>query len=373
MKKIGFITMHRIQNYGSILQTYALQQKLKNIGVENEIIDYIFPSPSKKGIKSFCKDIVKYALDGLLGFPLMKQKKRFKSFYKNNLIITPNAYDKKSIATNPPIFDAYISGSDQVWNPQTIKDDTTFLLSFVPDDKPRASFSSSFTMNELPKELHSVYTKELQKFSSISVREESGVSIVKSLIGKEAKLVCDPTLLLDKKDWDKIAAKSAITIKEKYILVYILAYMYNPYPEIDNLIEKVQKELGNLKVIYLTGRKEDLFKPNSRLIKDAGPNEFVYLFKNAEFVITTSFHGTVFSLIYNKPLYAVVKDLNTLDGRIPSLLAKAGCSSSLINYDAKKINDRKNLLLQKSNLNKLLIFKYSSEETLKDILNHFNF
>lgn len=366
--KIGFITMHRVMNHGSILQAYALQRKLNNMAVDNEIIDFVYPPKCKKTLFQFLRSIIQSLIDLLFGFPLRRKTRRFKRFYKGNLAVTSDVYDKVSISKNPPLYDAYLSGSDQVWNPKFIKGDTSFLLSFVSEDKPRAAYASSFAINEIPENYRDIYARELNKFQRISVREESGISIVKSLTGKDANLVCDPTLLLDQEEWGEIAKKSALKMGEKYILVYVLSYMYNPYPQIYNIVEQVQKEFGDMKVVYLIGKKDDFFRHNSRLIKDAGPNEFVYLFQNAEFVITTSFHGTAFSAIFGKPLYAVVKSLNSLDGRMPTLLKRIGGERSLINFDEKKILKREELLKLKCKAEHLNTFREESVKELEDIL-----
>lgn len=368
MKKIGFITMHRIQNYGSILQTYALQQKIKELGYDNEIIDYLFPVKQPRSLFSFIKFIIKFIIDICLGLPEYRQKKRFKNFYKENLLTTPITYTQKSILENPPIYDVYISGSDQVWNPTFIKNDTTFLLSFAPTNKQRFSYSSSFAINEIPELYRRTYATELLKFTNITVREKSGIKIVKDITGRDAQMVCDPTLLLDSKTWSLVAEKSKLSIKEKYILVYILSYMYNPYPEIFNLVNKVQKELGNLKVVYLLGKKNKLTKTESIQINDAGPNEFVSLFKNAEFVITTSFHGTAFSLIFGRPFYSVVKKIESTDGRMQSLLQAVDCTKSLIEYNSQSISERKVLLKQYCDSCKLEKFRIQSELILKNML-----
>lgn len=331
--KVGIITMYKVLNYGSALQAYALQRKLFEMGVDNEIIDYQYPKPIKKKttMKSLISQAIIFARNAIIGFPTEKKKKKFEEFYEKNFVLSPQSYDEDSIKQNPPQYDIYLTGSDQVWNPRFAGNDTNFMLSFVSEGQKRISFASSFATNHIDEEKRGLYAKYLSMYDAISVRETSGVDIVRELTGKSAEVCCDPTLLLDKSEWDKLAEQSSIKIGEKYILVYILSYMCDVYPQVDNLIASVQKILG-LKVIYLVGRKEDAFKPNSRLIKSAGPAEFAYLFQNAEFVITTSFHGTAFSLINDKPLLGVVNKDNDSDSRIQSLLCNAGAEKSITDY-----------------------------------------
>lgn len=366
--KLGIVTMHRVMNYGSILQAYALQRKLVCLGIDNEIIDYLFPPRCKLTFSRVRQSVVQGLIDSLFGFPLKRRRTRFRHFFRENLSVTPVAYDKDGLAGHPPRFDAYLSGSDQVWNPKFIKDDASFLLSFVPEGTPCAAYASSFAIDEIPRRYRGVYSRELGKFRRISVREESGIDIVKNLTGRDASLVCDPTLLLTQEEWEGICRKSKLRIREKYILVYILSYMYNPYPRIYNIVEKVQRRFGDMKVVYLVGQKSDLFRRNSRLVKDAGPCEYVWLFRNAEFVITTSFHGTAFSAIFGKPLYAVVESMDSPDGRMPTLLKRIGCESALVSYDAEEVPDREILLKQKCDAELLEDFREASAGELESIL-----
>lgn len=364
--KVGIITMHKVVNFGSVLQAYALQKYLLSIGYDNELINYDYHPPLQK--KSLISKVFGLIVKVFFNSVFERKFKRFEYFINKNLVIGKDLFTHETIFQNPPVYDIYMSGSDQVWNPKFVKNDTSFLLSFVPVSKPRISYASSFAITQLPVDVKRIYATELNKFQAISVRENSGTSIIRNLIGKDAELVCDPTLLLDRSDWDKIAMQSKLKIREPYILVYILTYMYDPYPEIDSLIRKIQKELDNMKLIILEGSKRDFFRSNSKVIKDAGPSEFIYLFKHASFVITTSFHGTAFSLIYGKPFYAVIKDSHSIDDRMPSILRKLNCKKSLINYTAPTIAPKSDLMSFKCDEKDLIEFRYSSQKFLLNSL-----
>ena len=335
--KIGIITMHKVLNYGSALQAYALQQKLLSLGYENELIDYQYPRPvaKKKTIKSFFSSVVIFIRNAIIGFPLEKKKRKFDLFYNQNFKLSKEYYTYESLQSNPPQYDVYITGSDQVWNPRFAGNDSNFFLSFAPDDKPKLSYAASFATSVIEDDKKGFYSKYLSRYDSISVRENTGVKLVKELTGKDAVLCCDPTILLTSEEWDKLAIQSQLEIKYKYILVYVLNYMIGDiYPEIQRTIDYVQKTLG-YKVIYLVGRKEDAFRKNSFLYKKGGPAEFIYLFKHAEFVITTSFHGVAFSLIYDKPLLGVVNMDKVDDTRIQSLLSVSGAENSVMDFRDK--------------------------------------
>lgn len=355
--KIGIITMHRVLNFGSALQAYALQRTLFKLGFDNEIIDYIFPPKESKNTynSNIVNRVLVFVRNALMGFPTKKKAKKFNYFYKENYILSATQYDKYNIQHAPPCYDVYMTGSDQVWNPKHIKDDINFLLAFAPTGKPRVSYASSFAANYLPAQYVEEYKKYLSEYDTISVRESTGVAIVKQLTGKEATVCCDPTLLLDKGGWDEIENKSDLRLKKKYILVYALYYMFDPYPELLRIIDYVQMKLG-MKVIYLNGRKEDAFRRNSIVYKAGGPEDFIRLVKNAEFVITTSFHGVVFSVLYNKPFLGIVKDGNDSDSRITSLLKELHSLKCQVAYDAKinfTLRELLDLKADISNLNAL--------------------
>lgn len=328
--RIGIITMHKVLNYGSALQAYALQRKLSDMGYENEIIDYKYED---KGLAktSFVKSLTAFVRNAVFGFPVTRMKRKFRAFYKRNYKLTQKAYDRESIVNEPPAFDLYIAGSDQVWNPRFIGDDVNFMLSFTADDALRMSYASSIASLTIEGGMKELYSRYLSRFNAISVRERSGAAVIKELTGKEAAVCCDPTLLLGKEVWDELAAGSAYRIKGKYILVYALSYMFDPFPYIYNIVDKVQRTLG-CKVVFLQGRAKDIFRPGSRLVKSAGPADFAYLFKNAEFVITTSFHGATFALINDKPLIGVVDSASGSDSRIQSLLESVSAAASICDY-----------------------------------------
>ena len=328
------MTMHRVLNFGSVLQAYALQRKINELGYESELIDYIFPEPSKKkfSIRGLMSKFILHLKEVLMGFPSKRKVRRFTEFKNHYLAVSENEYTHKSINENPPTYDMYLTGSDQVWSPRHVKGNTDFMFSFAPNGAKIVSYAASFAVESIPIEYQESYAKALSRYSYITVRESFGCNLVRELTAKEAKLVCDPTLLLDKKHWNILADSAKKTEKEPYILVYILRYMFNPYPAVDSIINKVQQELG-IKAIYLNGRAQDFWKPNSRIIKDSGPCEFLDLIKNASFVITTSFHGVALSCAYGVPFYGIVQDKTQNGDRIHSLLSELNCENSLLDYD----------------------------------------
>lgn len=327
--KIGIITMHRVLNCGSALQAYALQRALSEMGHESEIIDYKYED--KSASHTPLKRLVDLLREILFGFPVARLKRKFKDFYRKNLVLSPQAYDRESIAKYPPRYDIYMAGSDQVWNPRFIGDDMNFLLAFTAPEARRISYASSIATGTIDGDTKERYARYLSRFDAISVRERSGAALVKELSGKEATVCCDPTLLLGRESWDALAAQSRYTAGEKFILVYALSYMFDPFPEIYGIVDTVQRKLG-MKVVFLQGRAKDVFRPGSKLIKSAGPADFAFLFREAGFVITTSFHGATFALINDKPLIGVVDKRSQTDSRIQSLLESVSAADAIYDY-----------------------------------------
>ena len=369
--KLGIVTMHKVLNYGSSLQAYALQRKITELGYDSEIIDYEFPPQTKAkiNINFVLEKTFDFIRALIMGFPQIKKRKRFKEFYDVFYKLSRQSYNAETIVNDIPEYDVYMTGSDQVWNPRHIGEDTNFLLSFAPNEKPKMSYAASFATSNIPEKSKQLYKKYLKGYHYISVRESTGVQLVQDLAGKNATVCCDPVFLLNRAQWDEVANNAKFLIKEKYILVYALYYMFDPYPELLQIINSVQKTLG-YKVLYLDGRKEDAFRPNSFVLKAEGPSEFIKLIKNAELVITSSFHGTAFSLIYEKPLMAIVRPDDKTDSRISSLLKIAQAEKSLVNYNSNVTFSREEIYQLKSDSKQLNDYIASSVDYLNSSLSN---
>ena len=328
--------MHRVLNYGSALQAYALQQAICDMGFSAELIDYIYPN--KEHLKISFKKRIKLALICIFfGNFRHKKKRKFEEFYHAYFKCSDETYKtSKDFIEYPTNYDIYITGSDQVWNPIHVLNDNTFLLDFVPDEKSKISYASSFSVNKIDYNLTSRYSKYLSRYKYLSVREYSGVKIINDLISRKAEIVCDPTLLLNKKEWLSLLQNQQPLIKKPYILVYILRYSFYPYPEINKIINDIQRCL-DLHVVILDVSSASLNKRNSSLIKDAGPLDFLNLVSNAEFVITTSFHGTAFATNLEIPFYSVISRDND-DTRIIDFLRIIGAQNRAIFYNDSDID-----------------------------------
>lgn len=375
-KCIGILTMHKVINSGSALQAFALQKELEILGFDSEIIDYKFPNAAHVNLGRMHRILNEYAprwfqylyqLHCLGSVPDDKKRfMRFSDFYKRNLKLSRHSYPSvRSLEKNPPKYDLYMTGSDQVWNPKHIKNDASFLFSFLKGKEPRVSYAASFTTSELPSSVFPIFAHLLPKYNYISVRESSGIALALKLGASDPKLVCDPTLLITKDVYSNIAKQSKIKPAGKYILAYILTYAYDPYPYIRYIIDDVKKQLG-LPVIFIQSHHNE--DKVDRIINDEGPCEFLWLFEHAEFIITTSFHGTAFALIFEKPFYSVVSSETATDSRVVSLLQQVHRTDSILVCNRDRVTEMPPQ--QTINNEYLKNFRKESIDILKDMLKY---
>lgn len=340
MKRVGLLTMHRVVNFGSVLQAYATQVAIEKLGYSCELINYRYPNEIHHGDPvSIPIKIARWLMQIRYGFPGSKQQKAFARFRNRYLHQSHDYPTRESLYESVPDYDTYVVGSDQTWNIRHIGNDDTFLLPFVPQNKRLISYASSAARKELPEQYVDTFRKNLSRFSAISVRERHTQELVRNLIGRDVPVMLDPTLLLDINDWKKIADTSKIRINKPFILIYILKYSFSPYPAATNVIRKVHEKYQMPVVAIRYSAREKLgIKNVIDLHEGIGPEDFVWLFMNASFVVTTSFHGTVFALNFRKPLYSIY-DSQLEDDRIYSILHLLGAELCGVDIRDGKVNE----------------------------------
>lgn len=320
--RIGIVTYHRSLNCGAVLQAYALQTFLeRNFDVEAIIVDCRVRVSRKRFVFS-CASIKRFL--GSLYYSLLTvgiedwRRMRYDVFSRRHLHYSRFfGYDSSNVDCAG--FDAFCAGSDQIWNPVLSRGNMMFFLDFVPDDKLKIAYAPSIGLDEFPKEYRDRCKALIKRFDKVSVRESSGAEMLKELLGSEVPVLCDPTLLLKAADYDKVAV--APTIASRYICVYSMGNE----PRVNMALEKLMRQC-DLPVIWLVGGHAASWRINRgriRRISCFGPGEFLGYMKNASFVLTNSFHGTAFSLIYDKP-FSVVLNGTATDARMTSLLGKLG-------------------------------------------------
>lgn len=321
MKKIGIITFHRALNYGAVLQTYALRTSLeKYFDGDVEVIDYRCDSiESGRNLKKrlMKENFIKSFLSTTL---MLYKRKNFDRFLKNNIAISEKKFDRKSIGESQCEYCGFVTGSDQVWNHKITNDDTTFLLDFVEDNNKRNSYAASMGLSEVDEKNRKKYFDELRQFEELSVREKDlQVYLKKNIPDKIVRTNLDPTLLLLGGQWKKLS--SGKPLKEKYILVYNV-----PKPDyLFDIAKKVGKETG-LKVKYIANGIRPSGVSNNDIVYPS-VEDFINLFLNAEYIITNSFHGTVFSILFEKKMLVELKSGSGANGRIQTLMDICGLES----------------------------------------------
>lgn len=334
---VGIITMHRVKNYGSVLQTFALQKVIDSLGYKSEVIDYIYPNSWQydRGVTPVVYNWKNKIAKFLWLKPMWRKYNKMDRFISNNIVLSPKYFNPTDFNNNPPIYDIYLTGSDQVWNPKYTKGDPVFFLGSI-NSSNKISYSSSFALDKLPVEYLEEYKKHLSKYKYISVREDNGKILVKEMIGKDVPVVLDPTLLLNKEQWFSFIKKRKPIIKGHYILLYILDYAVNPYEILNSFFgNKTEKS----KKIVSIGMLKDMNCHIDRTMKDASIEDFLNLFYYSDLVITSSFHGTAFAVNFGKPLLSIVP--NACDDRQLTLLNLLGLDNCILNDNCKDFSNIK--------------------------------
>ncbi len=384
MKKVGIITIVNVNNYGAELQAFATFRKLQLMGYNAEIINYLyykdwryidskmsrsFNSMSIKGkIIYFAKyRVASFVLNKILPLICKDVKQRianFNSFHQHNTRFSKLYKSMKDLYTDTPIYDVYMVGSDQVWNPNASSSIEPYFLTFAPHSALTVSYASSFGVSKI--ENNSIANRiklGLSSIKTISVRESSGVNLVKELTGRTAQLVCDPTLLLNKSEWTMFM-KPVSNMPQRYVLIYQLS-------ESDAIV-KLATRIGKQEQIpvYRICKRAFKVKKDKGVVNilNAGPSEFLSLITNASFIITNSFHGTAFSINFDVPFYTVVSAKKKNNNRMESLLDYVGLGKRIVKDDV----DITNLPIVGYDVNatqlKLKLFRLESEKFLEDAL-----
>lgn len=322
MLKINVITLHRARNYGSVLQALATQWFFEEFNVQAEFLDY-FPERytsfgllkrlKHKNQRLFRHPILLFAARLLILPSYLKKRIVFNTFLRKYLKLTSKTfYSMQELQQNCPLADAYCTGSDQIWNSHWNEGiDSALYLNFLPASAYRFSFASSFGNIEISAEEQTAIHPMLQTYSHLSTREYSGQKILENMAFSNVTSLVDPTLLYTAQQWNYIA--SGKKHKQRYILTYNLHHDKT----IDQYAQKLSKE-QNLPVWNISYNLHDIHRPG-KLIWCPPVEQFLSLIRDAAYVITDSFHGTVFSLIYEISFIVIFPDKSS--DRLRHLLA----------------------------------------------------
>lgn len=329
--KIKTITCHDVYNHGAALQAYALTKYLRNIGHEAEIINYT-PDYLLRynlwliGPKWKQKNILIRALYFLAKFPkrvmVRRAKRPFDLFKRRYMRLTAKRYRScAELKNDPPSADAYIAGSDQIWNTLYVNGrDPAFYLDFAPARSRRIAYAASFSIPEVLPEYREFVKSMIERLDFVSVREASGIDTLRSLGIDKGTHVLDPVFLLDRAQWENIADKH---IQAKYILVY----QVGPNPLIERIATWMRQE-KHVRIYAVQNHAKTGYA--DRDYYPCGPDTFLSLVRGAEAVLSNSFHATAFSILFERPFFVFERTDEDVNSRMLDLLEMSGLNDQLL-------------------------------------------
>ena len=346
MKKVAIVTLIGYYNYGNRLQNYATQEVIRGLGYKVQTVVYYKRVVAKKGplnvvikrkmVSFFNKTnkeryhAFKNKLINTLYKDLMNERhEAFKLFTQMNISETDVLYDDYIFNDLPDDYNFFVTGSDQVWHPFN-DNKPLYFLTFAPKEK-RIAYAPSFGFAELPESCFEEYKKYISEIPHLSVREQSGADIIKKLTGREAAVLVDPTLMLTKEKWISISKPAMHKPTGRYLLTYFLG---NLSYDTKKLIKTISTH-KNLEVVQLAS-----FKDKKRFSAD--PAEFIDYVNSSDIVLTDSFHGAVFSILFEKPfiVFDRIHEGPSMITRVETLLSKFKLESRRWQkMKDKKIND----------------------------------
>lgn len=297
--RIAQMTWYQSQNYGSVLQAYALQRTLRNMGADARLVNYD-PAPWQQRNQSSLRKskpfraarVCQQRLMGAAPYVSDEKDAAFHAFASKYIRETEpvSLFEDFSILNSH--FDAFVCGSDQVWSPRCY--DPRYFLDFVADDRLRIAYAPSFGCDKLPAEASAAMAPLVRKFDALSAREAEGARMVEELCDGECQVVCDPVVLLEADDWRSISRRDGHLVSDEYCLCYFLGRSEENWER----ARGIAKTLG-LKLVMVPVFNGDV-RRDGLALSGVGPLEFLSLIDRASYVCTDSFHGLVFSSIFER-------------------------------------------------------------------------
>ena len=355
MKKIGIVTLHTGYNYGSSLQTFASKILYEKMGYTSEILGYSNSLIKGRDIRIekllimflrtfwrpnlFKKTFLTYS-NSLKKDISEEIKRKFLDFSVKNLKVKEmNKKEMRNFGKEDEVL-AVVCGSDQIWNSTAIYVDPFYYLKFFPKNK-RVAYAPSFGKSIVPDYNKKIITKNLKEIKYLSVREVEGQKIIRNLLGKDAEVLLDPSLLLNKNEWEKFGIGY---YEEEYFVFYFLD------APTEETIKKLKLLIGNneTKIISIPYIYENLKKEFKNIIlENAGPLEFINLINNAKKIYTDSYHGMLFSINFNKDFFIFERNYGTAhnqSSRIESIL-------DILKMENRFYREKEDIILDKNKIN----------------------
>ena len=323
--RIGILTFCNAYNLGAALQAFSLQKTLEKMGNDAELIDYRCQAiEDMHKLRPVFKTGIGFKLRvynliyNIIFYPRRIRYKKFQKIAKRSKL-----YSSETIKLSNGKYDIFITGSDQVFNLKLTGNDSTYFLDFVERGK-KASYAAS--LGVYLEDKTEQYKKELQTFDYLSVREKSAAVILEQKLGVKAEIMPDPVFLHTGDEWKKL-----LCIKEKKKEKYVLIYSLIENKVLYEIADSITNEKG-IKTYVITKAMRPLGK-SDKYMRNTGPEEFLGLIANAEYVVTNSFHGTAFSLIFKKQFTTVMPDV--APERIRDLLTFVGAEDRIFTNETE--------------------------------------
>lgn len=352
--KIGIITVQKAPNYGAEMQCYALYKALINMGYDCEVIDLCRPyhkdfikdrrykiynnisrwtfkyywvktRPIRSWIKEHIFGKKNYLKDFNKQYQVLLQNRNIKfERFESRIAFTRKYCSIADLYKNPPQYDVYITGSDQLWNPTQPYCLEPYFLTFVNNGGKRISYATSIGVSILRDNVKNDFRKWLASYDKISVREDAAKMLLKPLTHKEIEVLADPTFLIDIDHWKDIAVKP---VERGYVFLFTLGYE----EQLFNKAQQYAKSEGK-KLIYRANDYRDYPSCNDSIgLLEMSPEEWLGYICYADMVVTNSFHGSVFSILFHKPFRVI--STNNRGSRIHHLLELCGCKECYLTAD----------------------------------------
>ncbi|MBQ3417902.1 MAG: polysaccharide pyruvyl transferase family protein [Ruminococcus sp.] len=334
--KIGIMTYHRAENYGSVLQAYALSTTIKKLGHDPEIIDYHSEAQDKMFQLYNGSHSLGGTLRNLLAFVYQKKlkakKESFSSFLKNRVQLSRDDYnDRSDLSVLNSEYDFFICGSDQVWNTACTDYTDAYLLDFAEKKQCCMSFAASIGVSRIKPEEEEKFKTSISGFKYISVRERTAKECLERILERKVDVVPDPVVLLSKEEWDDLAADNRFSD-------YILCYFIGDAPRMREFAKRMHK-LSGLPLVFTNFSLRDTATAGYKAY-DTGPQEFISLIKNAKYICTDSFHAVLFSLIYHKNFWVFTKlNKGSSRSRIDDIAFRVSLTDRVLNTDKELPDD----------------------------------
>ena len=366
MKKVCVVTWHQGPNYGTVLQALALQHFLNNRGYDSYLMNYNVPTPIKKkknfNLKNKVSRLIIKLFRVIYKNRIAKKEKEFKDIIINNCKMTKFVHNDQEYIETCNSFDTVIYGSDQIWNPNWYH--PYYYGNYDSISTRLISYASSFGVYDILDENQEIISKAINRFDNISVREKNGKDIIKKLIHKDCKMVVDPTLLIDKMSWSKFCINDK-TPKCEYILCYMLSDNNNHWSAIKKFAKSTKLP------IYIIPYEGFSYFQSKNIVIGANVGNFLDLIRNAKYIITDSFHGSIFSIIFEKNFILFERhnsnNYNSQNSRLYNLLEIVGLDNRIIKHNSKKIDNCSNIDYTKVNSNLDELIKNSREYIIDSI------